>query len=193
MGVLAIGVIIFLTILYYIANICYNSFSGQPTPVSAQFVQVGLNPTILNDFPIFKYPNVEAHIEPTKIGPLECAVCLSPYQEEDILRLLPKCDHLFHLYCVDRWLTANTTCPICRADLSGVLSQSSRAESLPIEELEDELEVRLDQIENDGNVIEVGHENLDWQFKEIWRSNSTGHVSDIHGPELDIERFRLTS
>jgi hypothetical protein len=44
---------------------------------------------------------------------LECAVCLSRFEDADILRLLPKCKHAFHLDCVDTWLISHSTCPLC--------------------------------------------------------------------------------
>ena len=28
--------------------------------------------------------------------------------------MLPKCNHGFHVRCVDRWLMARSTCPTCR-------------------------------------------------------------------------------
>lgn len=45
---------------------------------------------------------------------LECAVCLTPFEDTEILRLLPKCKHAFHLECVDTWLVSHSTCPLCR-------------------------------------------------------------------------------
>lgn len=48
----------------------------------------------------------------------QCTICLTGYQEEEELRLLP-CDkrHHFHKECVDSWLILNATCPICRASI----------------------------------------------------------------------------
>lgn len=47
---------------------------------------------------------------------IECAVCLSLFEEEEISKLLPNCKHTFHLECIDKWLTSNSTCPICRTE-----------------------------------------------------------------------------
>ncbi len=47
----------------------------------------------------------------------ECAVCLSEFELEDSLRLLPKCKHVFHLECIDVWFQSHSTCPLCRASL----------------------------------------------------------------------------
>ncbi|XP_078440222.1 RING-H2 finger protein ATL51-like [Wolffia australiana] len=47
----------------------------------------------------------------------ECPVCLAEFREGESLRLLPDCLHAFHLACIDPWLKANTSCPICRATI----------------------------------------------------------------------------
>jgi hypothetical protein len=46
----------------------------------------------------------------------ECAVCLGAFDAaaDELLRVLPKCRHAFHADCVDTWLEAHSTCPLCR-------------------------------------------------------------------------------
>ncbi|KAF9602633.1 hypothetical protein IFM89_030521 [Coptis chinensis] len=51
-------------------------------------------------------------------GALECAVCLNEFGNDETLRLLPKCDNVFHPECIDAWLASHTTCPVCRANLT---------------------------------------------------------------------------
>ncbi|CAI5524222.1 unnamed protein product [Closterium sp. Naga37s-1] len=46
----------------------------------------------------------------------ECTVCLSDCNEGELVRALP-CAHRFHVSCIDHWLAATTTCPMCRTDL----------------------------------------------------------------------------
>ncbi|CAM0910421.1 unnamed protein product [Alopecurus aequalis] len=45
-----------------------------------------------------------------------CSVCLGAFQPGETVRLLPVCLHLFHVECIDPWLDAHSTCPICRSD-----------------------------------------------------------------------------
>ncbi|KAL1341565.1 hypothetical protein HN51_028088 [Arachis hypogaea] len=75
----------------------------------------GLDPAVIHSFPTLEYSVVKIH----KIGKgaLECAVCLNEFEDTETLRLIPKCDHVFHPECIDEWLESHTTCPVCRADL----------------------------------------------------------------------------
>ncbi|CAI5457560.1 unnamed protein product [Closterium sp. Yama58-4] len=47
----------------------------------------------------------------------ECAVCLGEYAAGERIKVVPACAHGFHADCIDLWLAAKTTCPICRRDL----------------------------------------------------------------------------
>ncbi|WVZ79947.1 hypothetical protein U9M48_027469, partial [Paspalum notatum var. saurae] len=47
----------------------------------------------------------------------ECAVCLAAVKEGEMVRQLPACMHLYHVGCIDRWLAAHRTCPVCRSQL----------------------------------------------------------------------------
>lgn len=44
----------------------------------------------------------------------KCPICLSKYKEKEKLRIIPGCNHCFHVGCIDEWLRSNTTCPVCR-------------------------------------------------------------------------------
>ncbi|CAI9098652.1 OLC1v1035337C1 [Oldenlandia corymbosa var. corymbosa] len=72
----------------------------------------GVDQSFIDTLPIFNYKAI--------IGvksPFDCAVCLSEFEAEDKLRLLPKCSHAFHMECIDTWLLSHSTCPLCRASL----------------------------------------------------------------------------
>ncbi|KAF0906470.1 hypothetical protein E2562_011463 [Oryza meyeriana var. granulata] len=51
------------------------------------------------------------------LGAFDCSVCLGEFLDGDLLRLLPKCGHVFHVPCIDSWLRAHVNCPLCRADV----------------------------------------------------------------------------
>ena len=47
----------------------------------------------------------------------ECAVCLSRFEQRDLVRTLP-CLHEFHEDCIDKWLIEkDRRCPCCRVDV----------------------------------------------------------------------------
>ncbi|RDX85808.1 E3 ubiquitin-protein ligase RHA1B, partial [Mucuna pruriens] len=47
--------------------------------------------------------------------PESCAVCLSEFDENDEIRRLANCRHIFHRGCLDRWIRYDQrTCPLCR-------------------------------------------------------------------------------
>ncbi|KAG2219847.1 hypothetical protein INT45_000734 [Circinella minor] len=47
-----------------------------------------------------------------------CAICLSTYDDGDILCQL-WCNHHFHRTCVHEWLVLNSRCPMCKRDCRG--------------------------------------------------------------------------
>ncbi|KAM3752753.1 hypothetical protein ACB098_03G042900 [Castanea mollissima] len=75
----------------------------------------GIDAAVIETFPTLVYSAVKG----LKIGKgaLECAVCLNEFEDDERLRLIPKCDHVFHPECIDAWLASHTTCPVCRANL----------------------------------------------------------------------------
>jgi hypothetical protein len=56
---------------------------------------------------------------------LECSVCLEKFAEDESLRLLPKCSHVFHSECIDVWFLSHSTCPLCRVSLKPTFEEVS--------------------------------------------------------------------
>uniref|UniRef100_A0AAZ3S5U0 RING-type E3 ubiquitin transferase n=1 Tax=Oncorhynchus tshawytscha TaxID=74940 RepID=A0AAZ3S5U0_ONCTS len=54
-----------------------------------------------------------------------CSVCITEYAEGNKLRKLP-CSHEYHVHCIDRWLSENSTCPICRRAVLVSANRESR-------------------------------------------------------------------
>ncbi|KAF8377175.1 hypothetical protein HHK36_030548 [Tetracentron sinense] len=44
----------------------------------------------------------------------ECVICLSEFASGERVRVLPKCNHGFHVRCIDKWLMSHSSCPTCR-------------------------------------------------------------------------------
>ncbi|GLT32522.1 hypothetical protein SLA2020_071850 [Shorea laevis] len=75
----------------------------------ATTVSRGLEARVLRSLPLFKY-STETH--PDSV--MECAVCLSEFEENESGRILPMCNHSFHTECIDMWFFSHSTCPLCR-------------------------------------------------------------------------------
>ncbi|KAL8537212.1 hypothetical protein ACS0TY_012406 [Phlomoides rotata] len=73
----------------------------------------GIDRTIVELLPFFRFSSLKG----SKEG-LECAVCLSRFEGDEVLRLLPKCGHAFHVDCIDNWLVDHSSCPLCRNRLN---------------------------------------------------------------------------
>ncbi|KAJ3702593.1 hypothetical protein LUZ61_006298 [Rhynchospora tenuis] len=76
----------------------------------------GVDQQVIETFLLINYAAVK-HMRASK-SPLECAVCLSEFLDDDSLRILPGCRHVFHVSCIDTWLAEHNTCPVCRSNLS---------------------------------------------------------------------------
>ncbi|KAJ9135018.1 hypothetical protein P3X46_032242 [Hevea brasiliensis] len=86
----------------------HNPSLHEPWHVST----TGLDEVIIKSITMVKYKKGDGLIEGT-----DCSVCLSEFQEDESLRLLPKCSHAFHVYCIDTWLKSHSNCPLCRANI----------------------------------------------------------------------------
>ncbi|KAG6550717.1 hypothetical protein Mapa_007814 [Marchantia paleacea] len=73
----------------------------------------GLDAKALAVLPVLSFRS--ATIGKLKEGsPAECTICLSDFAENEKVRLLPKCNHVFHIDCIDMWLLSHVSCPVCR-------------------------------------------------------------------------------
>ncbi|KAK3031589.1 hypothetical protein RJ639_035595 [Escallonia herrerae] len=104
----------------------------------------GLDLAVVETFPTFEYSVVKSH--QIGKGALECAVCLNEFEDDEKLRLIPKCDHVFHSECIDQWLDSHVTCPVCRANLV-----PQPGESLHLPDLTQSPEINDNDAENRQN------------------------------------------
>ena len=161
----------------------------------------GLDQDVIQKFPTFTYSTVKG----LKIGKsaLECAVCLSEFEDHETLRLLPACNHVFHPVCIDTWLRSRVTCPFCRAKLTPetnrLVDDSSHSSESSNDPTQENSGSQLDERQNHVvvNVEETESRDLQLQVDEtvnrtsgkLPRSHSTGH--SLIQPGENTERYTL--
>jgi hypothetical protein len=64
-----------------------------------------------------KYSEVEEKHK--KDRNIQCSICLSEYEKDDLVTLL-KCDHIYHIDCINNWIKNNSKCPVCKYDLNQI-------------------------------------------------------------------------
>ncbi|WZZ28962.1 RING-H2 finger protein ATL2-like [Brassica napus] len=86
-------------------------FATDPSPASVTASR-GLDPAVVKSLTVFAFSDA------THKDPIDCAVCLSEFEEGESGRVLTGCKHAFH------WLTlrsgkevdySHSTCPLCRS------------------------------------------------------------------------------
>ncbi|XP_030522421.1 RING-H2 finger protein ATL57 [Rhodamnia argentea] len=82
----------------------------------------GLDPVVIRSLPAFAYGEEVAKYQ------ADCAVCLRDFEAEEVVKAIPWCSHVFHAECIDRWLCAHPSCPVCRdARLTGATGRAKAA------------------------------------------------------------------
>ncbi|CAH8281545.1 unnamed protein product [Eruca vesicaria subsp. sativa] len=84
----------------------------------------GLDRSAIDSITVVKFKNGEGIIDGT-----DCSVCLSEFEEDEALRLLPKCSHAFHVSCIDMWLLSHKNCPLCRAPVFSTKIRNKKTET----------------------------------------------------------------
>ncbi|KNA03728.1 hypothetical protein SOVF_206310 [Spinacia oleracea] len=88
-----------------------DSLIHDPTRPAA--AAAGLDDAFIRQITVFKYRREDNLIDGT-----ECAVCLTEFNEDENLRLMPNCEHAFHIPCIDTWLKTHSNCPLCRSTMN---------------------------------------------------------------------------
>ncbi|KAK7387251.1 hypothetical protein VNO78_27893 [Psophocarpus tetragonolobus] len=93
--------LIFVPSLFFCIHLCRRCFSQPQEQASAATTLPGRWVELTN--------NVKEREE--------CCICLSLFQGNEKFKVLIECQHVFHSHCLDMWLTAHPTCPLCRSSL----------------------------------------------------------------------------
>ncbi|KAK3182994.1 hypothetical protein Dsin_030280 [Dipteronia sinensis] len=138
----------FLLVSYYsiISKYCGNTNSSRrrenDDPVDQELVRDNVNPSLhepwhatatgldealIKSITMCKYKKGDGLIEGS-----DCSVCLSEFEEDESLRLLPKCSHAFHVQCIDTWLKSHSNCPLCRANIFFISASPPQLAPQPI-------------------------------------------------------------
>lgn len=105
------------------------SFNSSPQLQHLFFLHdSGLDQTAIDALPVFLYGDITMSLKES----FDCAVCLNEFSDTDKLRILPVCNHAFHLHCIDIWLLSNSNCPLCRRSLSTSNVCFNHAETLVV-------------------------------------------------------------
>ncbi|XVF81960.1 hypothetical protein PTKIN_Ptkin16aG0004400 [Pterospermum kingtungense] len=81
----------------------------------------GLRRSILRQLPVAIYSSG------TNMKATDCPICLGEFVDGEKVRVLPKCNHGFHVRCIDTWLLSHSSCPTCRQSLLELQASSSVA------------------------------------------------------------------
>lgn len=82
-----------------------------PEQAAARLATTGLKKRALRQIPVMVY-KLETSVPET-----ECPICLGEFMDGEKVRVLPKCNHGFHMRCIDTWLMSHSSCPTCRHSL----------------------------------------------------------------------------
>ncbi|KAK1620841.1 hypothetical protein QYE76_026358 [Lolium multiflorum] len=93
----------------------------------------GLAEMAIRALPAFRYSKTVKDDSNTGSDTSECAVCLGEFQEEEMVRLLPSCLHVFHADCIDTWLQGNANCPLCRAAITATTITSRQLQAADLQ------------------------------------------------------------
>lgn len=83
-----------------------------PEQATVRLNKTGLKKRELSQIPVTVYGGSGEDIPVT-----ECPICLGEFEKGDKVRMLPKCNHGFHVRCIDTWLVSHSSCPNCRNSL----------------------------------------------------------------------------
>ncbi|KAL3537182.1 hypothetical protein ACH5RR_000548 [Cinchona calisaya] len=154
-----------------------------------QIANAGLDDALIKSITVFKYKKGDGLVEGT-----ECAVCLNEFQENESLRLLPKCCHAFHLPCIDTWLKSHSNCPICRANVNPAIPVPVSAPSTQTSStinISNSLEI---QRQNDLVFVAEDHERTSYQqvvsVSNVFDLENAETRNGLIGDQEGVRQFR---
>ncbi|GMJ14098.1 TOXICOS EN LEVADURA 2 [Hibiscus trionum] len=147
-------------------------------PAAAIAASRGLDERVLKSLPVFTF----SQTKPDSV--LECAVCLSEFEEGESGRVLPKCNHSFHSECIDMWFHSHSTCPLCRTSVE---------ESVPMSDNPGDLVITINEPSGGESGSNLGSDFCTTcQHEDVAAGSSAvglGRKLSIEVPKRNIEGF----
>ncbi|KAF9599035.1 hypothetical protein IFM89_033380 [Coptis chinensis] len=134
----------------------------------------GVDPMIVKSLPLFIYNDENVK------EPLDCAVCLSEFEERESVKMVTCCGQVFHPECIDRWLASHASCPLCRStDLLGLSTVMNKSEISSL---------TMNVVIEERSTVENGDTSGEGQSDELWRMRRTGSWCSSFGDRVCLQR-----
>lgn len=124
----------------------------------------------------------------------QCSVCLGDYLADDKLQQIPACGHTFHMDCIDHWLAAHNTCPLCRQSILAptktctVTPDASSETTVSTSSEQDANETSHESSSECSGDPEVGQSNSEPETREETEHRSSNE-EESDGHNIDQNRF----
>ena len=89
----------------------HHPHSHDSTPTTYDISQRSIEQKLMEMAPSFVYGGESGGV---KCSTSECVICWEDFEDGEICRVLPACNHVFHKACVGLWLMEKRVCPLCR-------------------------------------------------------------------------------
>ncbi|KAL3518040.1 hypothetical protein ACH5RR_020629 [Cinchona calisaya] len=146
-AILVLSIVVLITILFFHFLRQYRQLSSSRGGTSSSITNAvgvgvavqttrnnntskGLDEATINSFPIFLHSSLSSTTtlvvgENYTNNNNECSICLGGFEENDRIKVIPRCMHVFHCECVDKWLQNQASCPLCRSNLDSISSSTT--------------------------------------------------------------------
>lgn len=94
-----------------------------------------------------------------------CPICCGEFEEKQSVKLLPKCEHIFHEDCIEKWILKAKhryiCCPVCRVNIKEELAAQEEDKAIESqEETKDEEMGKNNESGNSSKSDDVDNMNL---------------------------------
>ncbi|KAJ0983893.1 hypothetical protein J5N97_002249 [Dioscorea zingiberensis] len=129
-----LAILLFTLFFLYVRWACRTISSGNtqyqtatPAASRSQMQSAGLDAATIKSLPVLIHQTDD---QSASADEFQCSICLANLVNGEKVKVMPSCSHAFHPECVDRWLQAHSSCPLCRASLLGGGEPAMKAEAM---------------------------------------------------------------